>query len=146
MAKDYFKYNTLSDFEVRVREANIERYPTGRTGYEQYYTDIQVCWRQLFNPELRNKILALTEETDTLKSQIEKLNKQIKNYENEIIRLNNSLNTATTQSSKDSITTNLLAAQDSHTKAKYQKSQKEYLLEQKQESLDKYSDDITNYY
>ena len=34
MAKDYFKYNTLSDFEIRVREANPDTYPTGRTGYE----------------------------------------------------------------------------------------------------------------
>ena len=146
MSKDYFKYNTLSDFEVRLREANRDLYPTGRTGYEQYYTDIQVCWRQLFNSELRNKILSLTDEIENLTAQVKKLDKEIKSYENEIIRLNNALNTATTQSSKDRITFNLLAMQDSHTKAKHQKSQKEYLIEQKQESLDNYSEDITNYY
>lgn len=146
MSKDYFKYNTLSDFEVRLREANRDLYPTGRTGYEQYYTDIQVCWRQLFNSELRNKILSLTDEIEKLTAQVKKLDKEIKSYENEIIRLNNALNTATTQSSKDSITFDLLAMQDSHTKAKHQKSQKEYLIEQKQESLDNYSEDITNYY
>lgn len=146
MSKDYFKYNTLSDFEVRLREANRDLYPTGRTGYEQYYTDIQVCWRQLFNSELRNKILSLTDEIENLTAQVKKLDKEIKSYENEIIRLNNALNTATTQSSKDRITFDLLAMQDSHTKAKHQKSQKEYLIEQKQESLDNYSEDITNYY
>jgi hypothetical protein len=26
--------------------------PTGRTGYEQYYTDLQGFWRQLYNPTL----------------------------------------------------------------------------------------------
>ena len=64
MAKDYFRYNTLSDFEIRLREANPETYPSGRTGYEQYYTDIQVCWRQLYNPELKNKIAALEKDIE----------------------------------------------------------------------------------
>jgi hypothetical protein len=45
MASDYFRYNMLDNFEIRVRDANPDLFPTGRTGYEQYYTDIQVCWR-----------------------------------------------------------------------------------------------------
>jgi hypothetical protein len=34
MALDYYKYNILDEFEIRVREANPTLYPTGRTGYE----------------------------------------------------------------------------------------------------------------
>ena len=39
MAKDYYRYNILNDFEIRVAEANPQHYPFGKTGYEQYYTD-----------------------------------------------------------------------------------------------------------
>lgn len=146
MAKDYFKYNTLSDFEIRVREANPDTYPTGRTGYEQYYTDIQVCWRQLFNPELRNNILSLTEEISILKEDIKQLDAEIKVIENEIIEKNNQLNTATTQSLVDTITLAILAKQQNRTDKKNLKSQKEYALEEKTESLENYSTDIENYY
>ena len=58
MAKDYYKYNHLDDFELRVIAHN-PHYPTGRTGYESYYIDIQGFWRQLYNPELREKIATL---------------------------------------------------------------------------------------
>ena len=50
MAKDYNQYNFLDDFELRIIAANPD-YPTGRTGYEQYYTDILGFWRDLYNPE-----------------------------------------------------------------------------------------------
>jgi len=47
MALDYYKYNFLDDFELRVAKANMlspdtneSLYPEGRTGYEQYYTDL----------------------------------------------------------------------------------------------------------
>lgn len=50
MALDYFKYGQLDDFAQRVAAANPEM-PTGRTGYEQYYTDMQGFWRQLYSPE-----------------------------------------------------------------------------------------------
>ena len=56
MALDYYKYNHLDDFELKVANANPEHYPFGITGYEQYYIDIQGFWRQLYNPELQNKI------------------------------------------------------------------------------------------
>ena len=49
MSKDYFKYGqVLNDFEARVTLANPE-YLYGRTGYEQYYTDIYSNWRDLYN-------------------------------------------------------------------------------------------------
>lgn len=54
MAIDYFKYNTLDNFELKVGKANPE-YPTGKTGYEQYYTDMEGFWRQLYDPSLPNE-------------------------------------------------------------------------------------------
>ena len=51
MAKDYFQYNhLLDDFIYRVADANYLYYPSGYTGYEQYYTDLQGFWRQLYDP------------------------------------------------------------------------------------------------
>jgi hypothetical protein len=34
MTEDYYRYNFLDDFELKVAAANLEDYPTGRTGYE----------------------------------------------------------------------------------------------------------------
>lgn len=51
MAKDYYKHNTEDNFELDLRANNLAYYPTGRTSYERYYTDIQGFWRQLYNPE-----------------------------------------------------------------------------------------------
>jgi hypothetical protein len=34
MALDYYRYNFLDDFELRVAQANPIDYPTGQTGYE----------------------------------------------------------------------------------------------------------------
>ena len=57
MALDYFKYNQLDCYSVRLAEANAAKnlgeesfYQNGVTGYEQYYTDLQGFWRQLYNP------------------------------------------------------------------------------------------------
>ena len=68
MASDYNKWNHLDGFHSKVAAANgaftsIEfedgpkylsdiglGFPTGYTGYEQYYTDILGFWRQLYNP------------------------------------------------------------------------------------------------
>ena len=56
MALDYFKYNHIkSNFTQLIAAANPEYYPTGITGYETYYTDIQGFWRQLYNPEAIGK-------------------------------------------------------------------------------------------
>lgn len=55
MAEDYNKYNHLDDFEQKVKIANPELYTSGKTGYEQYYTDILVFWRLLYNPFASNE-------------------------------------------------------------------------------------------
>ena len=53
MALDYFKHNEEDDFLIQIKENNPNDYPTGYTGYEQYYTDMQGFWRQLYNPEYK---------------------------------------------------------------------------------------------
>ena len=46
---DYLK--DPDQFLYEVGKRNPEYYPTGYTGYEQYYTDMQGFWRQLYNPQ-----------------------------------------------------------------------------------------------
>lgn len=50
MALDYIKHQSEDDFELKVAKANPNLFPYGRTGYEQYYTDMEGYWRQLYNP------------------------------------------------------------------------------------------------
>ena len=50
MQRDYYKYNFLDDFALKVSAANPNHYSTGATGYEQYYIDIQGFWRYLYSP------------------------------------------------------------------------------------------------
>jgi hypothetical protein len=52
MACDYYQYNHLDDFELKIIQANGSLYPLGKTGYENYYIDLQGFWRELFNPDL----------------------------------------------------------------------------------------------
>ena len=50
MADEYTKCAlVLPEFNLRVATANPELYPTGVTGYEQYYSDILGFWRQLYD-------------------------------------------------------------------------------------------------
>ena len=55
MALDYFKYNHIkSNFTQLIAAANPAHYPTGITGYETYYTDMQGFWRQLYFPAIKD--------------------------------------------------------------------------------------------
>lgn len=51
MAIDYFKYGQQDDFISLIRNNNLDYYPTGKTGYEMFYTDLQGFWRQIYNPQ-----------------------------------------------------------------------------------------------
>lgn len=51
MARDYYQYNQDDDFLHQIKNNNAAYYPTGITGYEPYYTDIQGFWRELYNPK-----------------------------------------------------------------------------------------------
>ena len=48
MACDYYAYNQNDDFLHTIAINNFDYYPTGQTGYEQYYTDLMGFWRQLY--------------------------------------------------------------------------------------------------
>lgn len=57
MADDYYKHGTENDFLSSVAAANKgqaadggDLYPSGITGYEQYYVDMFSFWRELYNP------------------------------------------------------------------------------------------------
>lgn len=56
MALDYRQHNHDDDFILQTRLQNGKnedgdwRYPKGKTGYEQYYTDMEGFWRQLYCP------------------------------------------------------------------------------------------------
>ena len=90
MALDYYKYNMLDNFELLVARYNPE-YPTGQTGYEKYYIDLQGFWRQLYNPETkiklaetRNKLDAAIKYRDDKEDEIEAKEQSIKNLANQI--------------------------------------------------------------
>ena len=59
MAKDYRDNSNDGDFLYKIHKNNIVEidgeevilYPSGHTGYEHYYIDIEGFWRQLYNPE-----------------------------------------------------------------------------------------------
>ena len=57
MALDYYHYNQEDDFSSKLQLYNIDNnsgksyYESGRTGYEQYYHDIEGFWRLLYAPE-----------------------------------------------------------------------------------------------
>lgn len=56
MQRDYYKYNFLDDFALKVSAANPNHYSTGATGYEQYYIDIQGFWRYLYSPNEAERV------------------------------------------------------------------------------------------
>lgn len=81
MALDYYKYNTLDNFELLVARYNPQ-YPSGQTGYEKYYIDIQGFWRQLYNPELLEKIDEAEEELTKVQASVSTIEAEITRYHN----------------------------------------------------------------
>ena len=80
MALDYYAYNILDDFELRVAEANSDLFPSGRTGYEQYYVDINSFWRELYDPNIKERKEDLEEQIETKEEEIEECQSRIKQY------------------------------------------------------------------
>ena len=64
MARDYTRYGHLENFEHKVAEANSELglYLDGKTGYEQYYLDIEAFWRDIYNPWPYEKNISISNE------------------------------------------------------------------------------------
>lgn len=50
MAIDFRRHNHEDDFYITIRQMNPTTCPYGYTGYEQYYTDMEGFWRQLYCP------------------------------------------------------------------------------------------------
>lgn len=61
MAIDYRKHYHDDDFLITLNNNNIlynqPLYEGGRTGYEQYYVDMEGFWRQIFNPIIQYDIV-----------------------------------------------------------------------------------------
>lgn len=80
MAIDYRKHYHDDDFLIDLNNNNILNnkplYENGRTGYEQYYTDMEGFWRQIFNPEVQYDIVYSSEPD---------LNEYYYHYENNIL-------------------------------------------------------------
>lgn len=50
MAVDFYANNQKDEFEIMLGNNNDQFYPSGQTGYEQYYIDLLGFWRQLYVP------------------------------------------------------------------------------------------------
>lgn len=83
MARDYYRYSWMEDFELRVAKANKDNpdsdYSLGRTGYEQYYTDLISFWRDIYYPAAsrQNDYDSLVDKIDDKKDLINGLQKEI---------------------------------------------------------------------
>ena len=95
MGLDYYKYNTLDDFELTLMANNPAFYGSGQTGYERYYIDLQGFWRQLYYPFLNEEIVEKEKEKTNITNTITSLNSSIENLKTTISDYNK----------KDSLTT-----------------------------------------
>ena len=88
MAKDYYQFNFLDDFELRVAAANPTLFPSGRTGYENYYIDIYSFWRDLYYiKETLPTKASLKTQSDILKMEIENCEREGKEAEAKMKKL-----------------------------------------------------------
>ena len=51
MAIDYYRHNQEPDFYDKITKVDGSDKAAGRSGYEQYFQDLQGFWRQIYNPE-----------------------------------------------------------------------------------------------
>lgn len=81
MAIDYYAHNLDDDFLYQIQQNNIipktnnqSFYPTGITGYENFYTDMQGFWRQLYDLEPKKDYYASTGGKYEFKKQFDSIN------------------------------------------------------------------------
>lgn len=60
MAIDYYNHNHEDDFLYNLAQNNLDYYPTGVTGYERYYVDLNGFWRDLYNPNPEPQSITIT--------------------------------------------------------------------------------------
>ena len=58
----YYKVINGDNFVSTVRLNNIDYYPTGYTGYEHYYQDMQAFWTQIYNTDPKHDFINLEAE------------------------------------------------------------------------------------
>lgn len=94
MQKDYRQHHFDDDFILRIIENNPEHYPTGQTGYEQYYIDLEGFWRQLYYPKYaydemkqkyKNKIKQKQEEVNIANQGLDETLKKTKKAELDLL-------------------------------------------------------------
>lgn len=56
-SEEYYPMKIPDHFLYEVGKRNQKYYPTGYTGYEQYYTDFQGFWRELYNPNYNPEVI-----------------------------------------------------------------------------------------
>lgn len=61
MAIDFYAHNHDDNYEI-ILHRNNPSYPFGKTGYEQYYTDMLEFWRRLYNPQSKNNEVYILDE------------------------------------------------------------------------------------
>ncbi len=88
MAKDYYKHNEREEYVSMLMINNGDLYPYGRTGYEQYYSDLEAFWRDLYNPELdstieesQKKVDAKIDEVNTIKRKVDQYQRYLSSNE-----------------------------------------------------------------
>lgn len=110
MAHDYFKYaHILDDFTIKVAEANPSLYPFGMTGYEQYYTDIQGFWRELYNPDAVGA--AATDDRDQYAENVGNIQLEIADTKSEMAAAQSKLNIAEAELPSKTIESEIVAAE-----------------------------------
>lgn len=135
MAKDYYQYNFLSNFELKVQSVNDFVYNNNKTGYEQYYTDIEVCWRQLYNPYLQVEINSLENNIENNTNKLNDCFAEIEIIKQEIIEINNQLNIVATQTEKDTYTKLLLSRQEAFNTKENEKKNLQNIVNSDKEKL-----------
>ena len=53
MARDFYKHGQEEDFNIALVNNNGHHYPSGKTGYEGFYIDLDKEWRTIYNPEFK---------------------------------------------------------------------------------------------
>jgi hypothetical protein len=147
MAEDYYKYNTFDDFELRLINANPTVFPTGQTGYESYYIDIQGFWRQLYYPHLDLDIIDVQAQIDEINGSSDK---SIEYWENRIKSLEARISVLAKKLADGSISDAEYSEYVDKRNNLLQARNKVGLLENKFEKLSEklasYQNDIVNYY
>lgn len=141
MALDYYKYNMLDNFELLVARHNEEDYPTGQTGYEKYYIDIQGFWRQLYNPDLEKNIEKTKTELDSKKSTLATCENTIKDLESKIKEL-----TGKITEGDSTVEAELMTAQNDLADLKTQQRSLKIDIDELIIRLEEYEADYENYY